>query len=303
MIAAMPFHLRKKVSLINVLAISLVIPLLSLLMAVGGCAKSPAVYIMNPSALEAIRSGLATVCVSLSPEPSETDVLLPAKGAWGGIKRGFVFGATTPVMLGFVSPVPGGTYIGLLASPFSAIAGGFYGAFTAVPAEEVEHAEAVLEIATDKIRRIGLSKIFVKRVVDLGNSLTNSKFVVWPGAPVSSDIQAMASMASPPIEPIDARLQVRVEKTGLRGSYRINPQIDTFIRIHVQLIRSEDHAILLDEHYTCTSDEERTFDQWAHAGGTKMIDEFRVCVPELAEKIIDDFFRVYPLEWRYGDPS
>ncbi|BBO74814.1 hypothetical protein DSCW_22310 [Desulfosarcina widdelii] len=72
---------------------------------------------MDPASLETVRSGISTVGVSLTPDLSKTDALLPAKGVWGGVKRGVVFGAAMPVMLGFASPVPGGTYIGLLSSP------------------------------------------------------------------------------------------------------------------------------------------------------------------------------------------
>ena len=65
---------------------------------------------MKPLALERIRSELSTVGVSLLPSLPATEVVLPAKGVWGGAKRGVVAGATLPVMIGFVSPVPGGHY-------------------------------------------------------------------------------------------------------------------------------------------------------------------------------------------------
>jgi hypothetical protein len=272
------------------------IPLLVLLLALHGCAQTPAIYTMQPSALETIRAEISTVGVYLSPERPETEVLLPAKGVWGGLKRGIVVGASLPVMIGFVSPIPGGTVLGLLVSPFGALIGGFYGVFTAIPAEEVEHAEVILAIATEKIRQRGLSDRFIENIIDLGHARTRLNFVALPEAHASS----LANPPHPPMESIDVRLQIQVQKTGLNGMYSIDPSTDTFVQVHVQLVRLRDNTILLEEHFTCASDEERTFNDWADQSGADLIDEFQDCVPELAEKIVDDFFRVYPIDWSDG---
>ena len=118
--------------------------LLKVILAFAGCVLTPDVYTM--------RSEISTIGVYLSPEQPKTEVFLPAKGVWIGLKRGIVVGASLPVMIGFVSPIPGGTFVGLLVSPFGALIGGVYGIFTAVPAKEVEHAEVILAMATEKIR-------------------------------------------------------------------------------------------------------------------------------------------------------
>ena len=275
--------------------------ILSFLMIVTGCAQTPKIYVMDPAALETIRLGISTVGVCLSPELPENRVLFPAKGVWGGIKRGIVFGAAMPVMLGFASPVPGGTYIGLLVSPFGAIVGGIYGVSTAVPTEEVEHAETMLMIAADNLRQMGLRENFVNCVIDRGNAQTAIRFINLPEAtpsPLSDESKTPPSDLR--MDAIDAQLKIRVNQTGMRGIYSINPPMDTFMQIHVQLIRSADNAILLDEHFICASDEERTFADWADHEGSDFEDEFKSCVPELAEKIIDDFFLVYPLEWNHA---
>jgi hypothetical protein len=272
------------------------IPLLVLLLALHGCAQAPTIYTMQPSALETIRAEISTIGVYLSPERPQTEVLLPAKGIWGGLKRGIVVGASLPVMIGFVSPIPGGTVLGLFVSPFAALIGGVYGIFTAIPAEEVEHAEVILAIATEKIRQRGLSDRFIENIIDRGNARTQLNFVALPPAHAPS----LANPSHPPMESIDARLQIQVQKTGLHGMYSIDPPTDTFVQVHVQLVRLRDNTILLDEHFTCASDEERTFRDWADQAGADLIDEFQDCVPELAEKIVDDFFRVYPLKWSDG---
>jgi len=299
----MPSDLRKKPLGIRISALSAAILLLFFSIMAAGCARTPAIYVMEPASLEAVRSGISTVGVSLTPGPPETDVLLPAKGVWGGIKRGIVFGAAMPVMLGFASPVPGGTYIGLLASPLGAVAGGIHGVSTAVPAEEVERAEAMLEIATDNLRQMGLREEFVNSLIDMGNSRTTVQFILWPETPMTPPAETLARHPDPKVDDIDARLEISVEETGLRGIYSINPPMDTFMRVRVQLIRSNDNVILMNEHFICASDEERKFADWADHEGSDLVDEFRTCVPELAEKIIDDFFLVYPLEWNNGNPE
>jgi len=264
----------------------------------AGCARTPRIYMMQPEALEAIRSEISTIGVYLSPEPPETVVMLPAKGVWGGLKRGIVVGASLPIMIGLASPIPGGTFLGVLVSPLGAVLGGIYGIFTAVPAEEVEHSEVVLAIATEKIKQRKLRDAFIKNVIDMGNTTTGLTFVAWQEARVSTDMHNKAHLPYPQKEKIDALLNIQFEKVGLHGSYTIDPPTDTFVQVHVELIRLKDNTNLLDEHFTCASDEERTYQDWADQAGSDMIYEFRDCVPELTEKIIDDFFMVYPIEWR-----
>jgi len=261
-----------------------------------GCAPTPHIYTMQPSALETIRADISTIGVQMSQERPKTAVLQPAKGVWGGLKRGIVVGATLPVMIGFASPIPGGTFLGLLVSPFGALAGGIYGIYTAVPAEEVEHAEVMLAMAADKVRQQGLRGDFIDAVVELGNRHTPLTFVACPRTDKRGSLQPYPASD----HRIDAQLTVRVERAGLRGIYHVDPPTDTFIQVHVQLVGLQDDGILLDERFICASDEERSYSKWAEQAEVDFIDEFRACVPELAEKIVDDFFRVYPMRWRDG---
>ena len=277
-------------------ALSRLILVSVIILACFGCAPTPDIYTMQPSALETIRANISTIGVDLSPERPKTEVLQPAKGVWGGLKRGIVVGATLPVMIGFASPIPGGTFLGMLVSPFGALVGGIYGIYKAVPAEDVEQAEMMLAIASEKVRNQGLRKDFVAAVIDLGNRRTPFAFVAWPG----KDDGKSAKPFQQSTDFIDARLAVRVERTGLRGIYHVDPPSDTFIQVRVRLIGLREDAILFDERFICASDEERGFRDWADHAGSDFIDEFRGCVPELAEKIVDDFFRVYPVRWGDG---
>lgn len=273
-------------------------PLLVAVLVFLGCAQTPHIYTMQPSELENIRSEISTIGVYLSPEPLKTEVLLPAKGFWGGVKRGIVVGAAMPVMIGFVSPIPGGTFLGLLFSPIGALIGGVYGATTAVPAREVEHAEVMLEIAADNLRRMRLRDSFVQRLIDLGNARTNLKFVAWREGPEVFNRRNAAQRSNPSPDSIDARLAVRTDRSGLRGMYSIDPPTDIFLQVQVQLIIVRGNVVLLDEMFTCASDQERTFKDWTDQGGVVLIKEFESCLLELSEKIVDDFFRVYPIEWK-----
>ena len=270
---------------------------LVVVLVMAGCARTPAIYTMQPEALEAIRSEISTVGVYISPEPPKTEVMLPAKGVWGGLKRGIVVGASLPIMIGLTSPIPGGTLLGILVAPFGAVVGGIYGIFTAVPAEEVEHAEVVLGIASEQIKQRKLRDAFIESVIDLGNTETELTFVAWQAAGASADTPIQALRPYPQKEKIDVLLNIQVQKVGLRGIYTIDPPTDTFVQIHVELIRVKDGTILLDEHFTCASDEERTYRDWADRAGSDVIHEFRDCVSELTDKIIDDLFRVYPIRW------
>ena len=69
-----------------------VIPWLVVMLMLTACAQTPKIYTMRPPALESIRSEMSTIGVYLLPEYPETEVLLTAKGFWGGAKRGFVVG-------------------------------------------------------------------------------------------------------------------------------------------------------------------------------------------------------------------
>ena len=270
---------------------------LVVVLVMAGCARTPAIYTMQPEALESIRSEISTVGVYISPKPPETAVMLPAKGVWGGLKRGIVVGASLPIMIGLTSPIPGGTFLGVLVAPLGAVIGGIYGIFTAVPAEEVEHAEVVLAIATEKIREKKLRDAFIKNLIDMGNTKTKLTFVDWQEARVPTQTNRYPHLSYPQQESIDALLKIQVEEVGLHGTYSIDPPTDTFVEVHVELIRLKDDTILLDEHFTCASDEERTYQDWSDQAGSDVIHEFRDCVPELSEKIIDDFFMVYPIRW------
>jgi hypothetical protein len=71
-------------------------------MVLTSCTQTPSIYTMRPLALETIRAETSTIGVYLSPDRPKTEVLLPAKGIWGGLKWGIVVGDSLSVMTGLL---------------------------------------------------------------------------------------------------------------------------------------------------------------------------------------------------------
>jgi hypothetical protein len=62
----------------------------------------------------------------------------------------------------------------------------------------------------------------------------------------------------------------------------------------VRLIRKNDNEVLLEDTVNCHSEEKR-YTEWAENQGQDFYDDMISCIPLLAEKVVDDFFLVYPL--------
>jgi len=84
----------------------------------------------------------------------------------------------------------------------------------------------------------------------------------------------------------------------LRGVYSIDPPSTAFMEVTARLIRKQNNEVVISETFVCASEVERTYTEWAENDGQLFVDEFLCCLPELAEKIVDDFFLVYPLASR-----
>ncbi len=256
---------------------------------------SPAIYAMSPEQTEQLRSSLGTIGVVVSPRAGKQKVLMPAKGPGGGFARGLAAGASFPVAVGFVSPVPGGTLLGILVAPFTAVAGAFYGAITAPSAGQIEAAEKEIQLAEESLRAMELERVLMDRLVALGSDNTPFSFVPLLGVE-PPDLSDDAGYRGKELSGVTTVLEVRSRKAGLRGLYGINPQTSVFIELNARLIRVRDNDILLTESPSCGSEGRREYVEWAVQEGELIVDEITTCVDELAEKIIDDFFLVYPTQ-------
>jgi hypothetical protein len=264
------------------------------LLGLVGCSQTPKIYKKPPEYVEKIRSSLGTIGVTVSFYPVKSETNKPAKGIIGGAARGITVGATTPVVIGAVSPVPGGTAIGVLIAPFTAVVGSVYGVIKAVPAEDVEKAEAAAEKAIARLKEMNLRQTLIDEVVKLGKEQTGLSFVALPGTG-PRDPNEVVRYDKIDIRDIDTILELRAEKAGLRGLYSLDPPSDVFIEVSARLIRAHDNEVVVSETFFCASEEERKYTEWSQNEGRLFVDEFNSCIPELAEKIVDDFFLVYPI--------
>jgi hypothetical protein len=262
-----------------------------------GCSHTPKIYKMQPERVEKIRSDLGTIGVTISSYPLKRKIIKPAKGVLGGAARGVVIGAAMPVVIGAVSPVPGGTVMGALVAPYTAVAGSVYGAIKAVPPAEVKKAEAASDRAIARLQEMNLRQSFLTEVVKLGKERTDLRFIPLSdmGPRHRKEVVQYGQMDIPGIDYI---LELRPESAGLMGPYRIDPPSTAFLKVSARLIRKHDNEVVISESYVCASEAKRTYTEWAENDGQLFVDEFLCCLPELAEKIVDDFFLVYPLASR-----
>jgi hypothetical protein len=283
---------RKKILFPSVTILVGVVVVLGL---TGCSSRTPKIYKMYPGNLERIRSSTGRVGVTISSYPVKRDLKKPAKGITGGMARGIVVGASTPVVIGAIAPVPGGTFIGLLIAPFTAVAGGVYGATKGVPPEDIEKAQAALDQAIDRLKTMNLRQTFINEVVKLGKNRTGREFVKLPESGPKDPNEAVR-YDQMKFRDIDNVLELRIEEAGLLGPYTFDPPSFAFIEVLVQLVQVEDNGILIDETLFCVSEVDRKYIDWAENEGQFFVDEFVGCIPEIAEKIVDDFFLVYPIK-------
>jgi len=277
------------------LAVAILVGVVAVLGPTGCSSRTPKIYKMPPGNLERIRSNIGRVGVTISSYPVERDLKKPAKGITGGAARGFVVGASTPIVIGAIAPVPGGTFIGLLIAPFTAVAGGVYGATKGVPPEDIEKAQAALDQAVDRLKKMNLRQTFIKEVVLLGEKRTGREFVKLPESG-PKDPNEVVRYNQMKFQDIDNVLELRIEEAGLLGPYTFDPPSKAFIKVLVRLSRTEDNEILIDETLFCVSEVGRKYIDWAENEGQFFVDEFVACIPEIADKIVDDFFLVYPIK-------
>jgi hypothetical protein len=248
---------------------------------------------MPPGDIEALRSNISRVGVVMLDSNVQTVVKLPAKGSGQGFVRGAAMGAMLPVVFGILAPVPGSALVGILLAPIGAVAGSVYGSATAMPTDEVEAAERLLDQAGQEVRRLGLSGELLDEVVGLGNQRTDMTFFKISNA--GSIHPGMEEIEENIKSEFDTILEIRIDKVGLNAIYSVDPPIEVFVKVGVRLIRTRDGQELLKDIIVCRSDEEKKLDDWIKDGGESFTEEFKGCVPEVAEKIIDDFFLVYPI--------
>ncbi len=249
---------------------------------------------MTSEEIEDWRSDLGTIGVTISSYPIKAVFTVPAKGWSGGVKRGFVTGATTPVLIGFVAPVPGGTFLGLIIAPFTAIYGAISGAKKALPSEEVETAEAGLNHALDKLRSEDDREASLAEFVRLAEARTAFRFVALPVSQILTRRDGDILYTDQKLDGIDTVLELRVESGGLWGMNELDPPSVAFIETRIRLIRVNDNEVILEDNQICLG-ARRKYVDWGKNSGQLFYDEILACIPRLQEKVIEDMFLIFPL--------
>jgi len=272
---------------------SLLFKSILLIQLLAGCASTPTTYIMTSAETEELRSDLGTIGVTISTYPIKSTFTVPAKGWWGGMKRGFISGATTPVLIGFVAPVPGGTFLGLIVAPFTAIYGAISGARKSLSIDEVESAEAGLNHALDRLRAEDDRQTSLAEFVRLAEARTAFKFVALPAQALThrDDYVRYSDLDQ---KGIDTILELRVESGGLWGMNELDPPSVAFIETRIRLIRANDNELILEDNQICLG-ARRKYVDWGKNNGQLFYEEILGCIPRLQEKVIEDMFLIFPL--------
>ena len=262
-------------------------------LAAGGCAHVPGAYTMPPYAVEEIHAQLSRVGVVVASDRAELSFARPAKGWTGGALRGLASGAFKTLAVGVIVPVPGSALVGVILAPVGGLVGMTYGIANAVPAEEVEQAEKAIDHALDRLQALQPQHTIRDAVVQRGRERTPFEFVALAdlGPQTPTDVVRYEAQDLPNIDTI---LELQVAKGGLKGPWEIDPSSSAFIEMRARLIRVSDHTVLYDDTISCRS-EERKYTAWAVQQGQPLYEAFIACLPRLTEKVIDDFFLVYPL--------
>ncbi len=79
----------------------------------------------------------------------------------------------------------------------------------------------------------------------------------------------------------------------MRGRYTIAPPSSAFLKMRARLIVRSDNELLLEDTVFCAG-EKRDFSEWSENDGQLFVDALISCATDLTEKIVDDFFLVYP---------
>jgi hypothetical protein len=198
-----------------------------------------------------------------------------------------------PVVVGFVSPVPGGTALGVLVAPFTALAGAAYGGFAGVSGGHMDRAgEELLRIESELIGE------------QLGARLREELLRAGAGTGLRWELVDPAQVPEPGgtraynglgLAPLDAVLEVHVERIGLTGRWSVDPPIRSFADVTARVYLVPSGELVFDERVRCGSEVTKPYVEWAKENGAAFQAEFSASIPELAEKIVEDLFLFYPL--------
>ncbi len=260
-----------------------------LLAVVSGCAQKRYENVLPPPPTEDQRAGFGTVGLTSVRFTPEISFRLPAKGSVEGAQRGAALGAAVPIAVGLqVAPIPYVFLAGVVLAPVGAVLGTVVGAAEALPAEQVEKAEAVLKGAlsprhvetamADAMREFmrreaKLPVVFAKGLegrADSGGALSGAGTGRW----------------------VDTFFELKVTMVGLIGPWRINPPLSFTMRIATKVIRVADGTELHAQDLTYMGPA-MVFTAWAANEAEAFRKALDPAVRALAEKAVEEVFLLY----------
>ncbi len=257
-----------------------------LLAVMGGCAQKRYDNVLPPPPTEDQRAGFGTVGLTSVRFAPEISFRLPAKGSVEGAQRGAAIGAAAPISVGVY--IPSAALVGLILAPVGAVVGTVVGAAEALPAEQVEKAEAVLKGAlsprhietamADAMREFmrreaKLPVVFVKGlegIADSGGAVSGAGTRRW----------------------VDTFFELKVTMVGLIGPWRINPPLSFTMRIATKVIRVADGSELHAQELTYIGPA-MVFTAWAANEAEAFRGALDPAVRALAEKAVEEVFLLY----------
>ncbi len=257
-----------------------------LLAVVGGCAQKRNDYVLPPPPTEDQRAGFGTVGLTSVRFTPEISFRLPAKGSAEGAQRGAVLGAAAPISVG--AYIPSAALVGLILAPVGLVVGTVVGATEALPAEEVEKAEAVLKGALSprhiETAMADAMREFMRREARL-------PVVFVKGLEGRAD-SGGASLGAGTRRWVDTMVELKVTMVGLIGPWSINPPLSFTMRMATRLIRVADGTELHAQELTYLGPA-MVFTAWAANEAEAFRKALAPAVRALAEKAVEEVFLLY----------
>jgi sugar lactone lactonase YvrE len=265
--------------------------LLATFVILSGCAaKAP------PHLPAEVKERLGTVGIASARFPPLVDFQTPAKGAlagagrratrWAGkvggaLSRGGCYGYGCLGVLGL-------TVVGTVGG---ALVGGVSGAVSALPAETVKGAEAVL---ARSLCEVNLPEELRDRVVKVARQRARLVVVAVPDQGPSSPDEP-TNYASAAGQGIDSILEISVSSVGLAGEWDIDPPLRLAINGRTRLLRVRDGAEIHQMPLQYSS-EPRRFTEWAENEAQPYREALDRALHDLAEQVAEEYLLLQPLE-------
>ncbi len=260
-----------------------------LLAVIGGCAQKRTDNVLPPPPTEDQRAGFGTVGLTSARFTPEISFRLPAKGSVEGAQRGAALGAAVPIAVGLqVAPIPYVFLAGVVLAPVGAVFGTVVGATEALPAEQVEKAEAVLKGALSprhvETAMADAMRKFMRREARL-------PVVFAKGLEGRAD-GGGASLGAGTRRWVDTMVELKVTMVGLTGPWTINPPLSFTMRIATKVIRVTDGSELHAQELTYMGPA-MVFTAWAANEAEAFKKALDPAVRALAEKAVEEVFLLY----------